>query len=754
MQTGGVALPTARGSRPAPGLRAWLLAAVVASAALPAAWAATAEPKAISRPRIGLVLGGGGARGAAHIGVLQVLEKLQVPVDCIAGTSMGALVGGAYASGLRPPQMLARLSAVDWGDLFEDNPGRADLNYRDRRLAESYYPGLEFGVKDLRLETARGLIQGQKLKLFFNSLVGAEKGTRAIEDLGVPLSLVATDIGNGERVVYREGDLTAAMRASMSVPGLLAPVDYRGRRLVDGGLVDNLPVAEARARCAADVIIAVDVGSPLAKPGEVNSILSITNQMVGILTGQNEAASRATLHPDDILITPGLEGITAADFSKFRETAARGHAAATAMADKLQRYALPAPDYTAWRTRLEGPLRKLPRIDEVQIAALPHVNPETVARHLHIRPGERIDPQQLDQDLQRIYGDGYYESVDYSLLTTRQRNILRVTPTEKSWGPDFLRFGTQLQLSQESNDLVLRAAYHKRWITRLGGESLTGIDVGQRARLFTELYLPLDARQRFFAEPVLTLRRQFIDIYQDNDRVAEYQVIEKRASANLGVRAGTYGQARLGWLFRKFNTSVRTGAADLPTGKRSIGGWSLDLDLDQLNRAFFPTEGWAAKIGFFSGQQIPYSKLEVNLRGAASWGPYALTTRLSYVDALRGSLPAFDAAALGGFLNLSGFNTQQIIGGRASFVGARGERVIGKMPLGFAGDLRAGLSLETGKVDRRFTETGREGWQPAMSVYLGGETPLGPVYLGLGRAARGGPASLYFYLGLVDIESR
>lgn len=723
---------------------------VIAAALLaPALCAAAAE--AGVRPRIGLVLGGGGARGAAHIGVLQVLERLRVPVDCIAGTSMGGLVSGAYASGLTPQDMLTQLAPVDWGDLFEDNPGRADLNYRDRRLAESYYPGLEFGVKEHGLEAARGLIQGQKLKLFFNSLVGAEKGIRAIENLGLPLSIVATDIGTGERVVYRDGDITAAMRASMSVPGLLAPVDYQGRRLVDGGLVDNLPVAEVRARCNADVVIAVNVGSPLAKPGDVNSILSISNQMVGLLTVRNAEVSLAALRPDDVLITPRLDGITAADFAKFRETAARGLAATDAVADKLKRYAVSEPEYRAWRTRLEGPPRSLGRIDEVQIAPLQRVNPESVARHLHVRPGDQLDTAQLDRDLQRIYGDAYYENVDYSLLTTRQRNILRITPTEKSWGPDYLRFGTQLQMSEQSNEFVIRAAYHQRWITGLGGESLSGIDAGQRARLFTELYLPLDARQRFFVEPLLLLRRDFVDIYQDEDRIAEYQVIEKRAALNIGISAGTFGQIRLGWLFRRFNTSIRTGTAGLPTVEQSLGGWAADIDLDQLNRPFFPSQGWAAKISYFSARQLPYSKLSANLRGAATTGPYTLNARLYYVDAPSGDLPAFDAPSLGGFLQLSGFNSNQIIGGRVRFGSVRAERIIGKMPLGFAGDMRAGLSLETGKVDKRFTETGRAGWQPSLSIYLGGETPVGPVYLGFGRAMRGGPASVYFYLGLVDL---
>jgi NTE family protein len=722
---------------------------IAATVLLGYSFAAIAQTSA--RPRIGLVLGGGGARGSAHIGVLQVLEQLHVPVDCVAGTSMGGLVAGAFASGLDSGQMSEKLSRIDWNDMFEDNPGRTELNYRDRRLAQSYYPGLEFGVKDGHLEAARGLIQGQKLKLFFNSLVGAGAGTRAIENLSMPLSIIATDIGTGERVVYRDGDLTAAMRASMSVPGLLAPIDYRGKRLVDGGLVDNLPIGEVRARCNADVVIAVNVGTPLIAPGEVNSILSISNQMIGILTAQNVQASLASLKPDDILISPELEGITASDFDKFPEAAARGRTAALGVQAQLKRYAVPEAEYVAWRSKIGGPLRTPPRIDEVQIAGLQRVNPEAVLRHVEIKPGDQLNTDKLDRDLQRIYGDGWYESVDYSLLTARERNILRITPTEKSWGPNYLRFGTQMQISEQESDIALRVAYHRRWLNSLGGEWLSGADIGQRARVFTEFYQPLEARQRFFVEPVLALRREFTDIYQDDDRVAQYRTIEKRAAAYLGANVGSVGQARIGFLFRRFDNAVETGAANLPSGKHVLGGWTADIDFDQLNRPFFPTEGWLAKVEYFSGNQIPYNKISINLRGAAKWQAYAFNGLLYYEDATKGNLPAFDSPALGGFLRLSGFSPRQIIGGRAQLATIRGERIIGKMPMGFAGDLRAGLSLETGKVDKRFTETGRDGWQPALSVYLGGETPVGPIYLGYGRVARGGPSSFYLYLGLVDL---
>ena len=214
-------------------------------------------------PRIGLVLGGGGARGAAHIGVLEVLEELKIPVDCVAGTSMGALIAGAYASGLTPEMMRKEMAEADWDTMFSDIPDFSDVNYRYKETLRRFIPGSELGVSGDGVRFPPGVIDGVKIKLFCNQLVGANRGERRIEKLPLPLSIIATDIGNGERVVMREGSLTTAMRASMSVPGLLAPITRDGRKLVDGGLVDNVPIGEARERCNADVVIAVYVGSPL-----------------------------------------------------------------------------------------------------------------------------------------------------------------------------------------------------------------------------------------------------------------------------------------------------------------------------------------------------------------------------------------------------------------------------------------------------------------------------------------------------------
>ena len=700
-----------------------------------------------ARPRIGLVLGGGGARGTAHVGVLEVLEQLRVPVDCIAGTSMGSLVAGAYLSGVGPRQMMERLGQVDWHDLFRDDTAHGETNYRERRLAQSYYPGLEAGLTPDGMQMARGVVGGQKIKLFFNTLVGADRAERTIGTLPLPLAIIATDIGNGDRVVFRDGELALAMRASMSVPAVLTPVPWRGRYLVDGGLVDNLPVAEARALCKADIVIAVDVGSPLLNPEQVDSLRSVAGQMVNILTEQNATASRALIRPGDIYLRPDLTGISAADFDKFREGAARGRAAALAQTKALRRLAIPPEQYAAWAGQLQGPAPAPPRIDAVQIAGLRKVNPALVRKHLDDLPGKPLDTAHLEAGLARVYGEGDFESVDYALLGTRDRRILQVTPTEKSWGPNYLRFGVELEGSNKENNDALRAAYHRKWINSLGGEWLSGGQFGERSNLFTQFYQPLDARQWFFVQPWVGVVWDSLNAYQDDHRVAQYRLRSRYANLGLGANVGTLGQVRLEYTVRKRDASIETGAPTLPTGESLLRGWQLAADFDQFDRAFFPTRGWLARATWFRENDGSYSRLAAELRAAHAWGDYVINGRLSHTGSTSGRLPLADAAALGGFLNLSGYVRNQILADDVDYASLRGEKIIGRMPLALRGDLRIGVALEAGNARNRFTETRGRGWQQAAAIYFGGETPVGPVFLGYGYA-RGGHSSLYLFIGL------
>ena len=703
-----------------------------------------------TRPRIGLVLGGGGARGAAHIGVLEVLEKLRVPVDCVAGTSMGALVSGAYAAGLSPAEMRDELAKADWNDMFQDNPEYAEISYRNKAIARRYLPGTETGISGNGVAYQGGVVSGQKIKLFFNRLVNSDLGERNIESLPLPLSIIATDIGNGDKVVFREGSLTKAMRASMSVPGLMAPVDHQGHKLVDGGLVDNLPIDEVRERCQADISIVVNVGSPLMKAEEVGSLLTVSVQMVNILTQQNVTRSLAMLKPDDVLIRPDLSGIGSGDFQKSSETADRGKAAAEAVAERLKAFALSEEDYAAWRKPIAYARQAAPRIDEIHITDLKRVNPAAVERQLRVKPGDAVDDQRINQDMLRIYGDGWYESVDYALLTARDRNILQVMPVEKSWGPDYLRFGVSLDTNfKQDSSYTLRAAYDKTWLNDLGGQLLVSSEIGRKNALAVDLYQPLEAQQRYFAESSLAFGTERVGIYQNDRKLADYEAARGIASLGVGFNIGQLGQVHAGWRQTWLNANLETGIPS-PTfpanAKKSFGGHYAALDFDQMDRLYFPTSGWSSKLSYFNSPKEGYSKVVGELNGAYSLNDYVLNGRLSYQGSLRGSLPIDDAGMLGGFANLSGFAPNQLVGDDVRFASLRAEKIIGRLPLGLRGDMRIGLALEAGKFGRLYTETQRTGWLNSASIYLGGETPVGPVYLGYGRSDSGS-SNVYLFIG-------
>ena len=700
-----------------------------------------------TRPRIGLVLGGGGARGAAHIGVLEVLEKLRVPVDCVAGTSMGALIAGAWAAGMAPDKMSEALAGADWNDMFVDNPEYAEMSHRNKLVSRRYLPGSESGVSSNGVVYQSGAVSGQKIKLFFNQLVRANQGERNIEDLPLPLSILATDIGTGERVVFREGPLTTAMRASMSVPGLIAPVDHQGRKLVDGGLVDNLPVREVRDHCKADVVIAVNVGSPLLKAEEVGSLLTVSAQMIGILTEQNVQRSLATLSPRDIYIQPELNGISAGDFTKHVEAAASGRKAAQAAAGKLAGLSASEAAYAAWWQGIEVRRRPSPRIDDIEIVGLDKANQGAIERHLSLQPGDTIRPSVINRDLLRMYGDGYYESVDYTVLNQRDRNILRVMPVEKRWGPDYLRFAVNLQAdNSQGSNFGLRAAYHQTWLNNLGGELIYNGEIGSINRLGVNYYQPLDARQSFFFEGTAGVGQTRINVYENDRRIAQYRDSENGFGAHLGANIGLLGPVRLGWVQRRRYFDLDIGDPSLPTGDMKMTGWKASLDFEQFDRMYFPTRGWAAQLSWFESPGSNYARADADLRGAYAFGGTVFNARLRYTGSPRGNLPVFDAGTLGGFLNMTAYAPAQIIADEIRYLGVRGEQIIGRLPLGLRGDMRIGIAVEAARVGSRFTESNRVGLLDSAALYVGGETPFGPAYVGFGYSTSG-VSNLFLFIG-------
>ena len=380
----------------------------------PAAQTAT-PPAAASPPRIGLALSGGGARGIAHVGVLKVLEELRIPIHCVTGTSMGAIVGGTFAAGTSPTEMEKVVLAADWDEIFRDRPPRQEIAVR--RKVDDYKTlfAPEYGVKDGGLALPKGVIAGVSIESFFRVLATPAFGVSDFQKLPIPFRAMATDIETGESVVLDHGSVAQAMRASMSVPAAIAPVEIDGRLLVDGGIANNLPINEARKLCA-DVVIAVNISTPPLKRKEITSALNVATQLVNFLGKQTVDDQLKGLGKQDVLIEPDLGDISAATFDRSVEAIKIGEQATRAMADSLKRYSLPPDQYAALRATQIAERKALGTVTEIRIEGLERTNPEVLSALIETKPGEPLSEEKISADLRRIYGRGDFESIGYHLV--------------------------------------------------------------------------------------------------------------------------------------------------------------------------------------------------------------------------------------------------------------------------------------------------------------------------------------------------
>ncbi|MEN9705647.1 MAG: hypothetical protein RLZZ393_1526, partial [Pseudomonadota bacterium] len=402
-----------------------------------------------ARPRIGLVLSGGGARGAAHVGVLKVLDELRVPVDAIAGTSMGAVVGGLYAAGYSGREIEQIMTGVDWQDAFRDRPRRGDLAMRRKREDEDFLVQLPLGLRDGKFLMPKGLMQGQKLGLMLRELTRRAGHPEDYDRLPTPFRAVATDLENGLPVVMDRGDLATAIRASMSVPGLFAPVERDGKVLVDGGIAENLPIDVMRAMNV-DILVVVDVGYPLASRERLGSVTSVSSQMLAILIRRDSDRQRATLGARDVVIEPPLGEASSFDFSHLDSAIAAGEAGARARLSALSALALPAADYERYAARRHAGDPPAPRIRAVHADAGSESYAGAIESFFGDLAGQPLDGRRLRGRLNRFYGQGTLESLDYSLVPVDPSDPagpvdLALRARRNAWGPNYVRVGLRLQ---------------------------------------------------------------------------------------------------------------------------------------------------------------------------------------------------------------------------------------------------------------------------------------------------------------------
>ena len=705
-----------------------------------------------SSPRIGLALSGGGARGIAHVGVLKVLEELRVPIHCVTGTSMGAIVGGTFAAGRPPAEMEKLVLEANWDEIFRDRPPRAEIAVRRKFDDYKTLFAPEFGVKDGGLALPKGVIAGVSIESFFRELSTPAFGITDFGKLPIPFRGMATDIETGESIALDHGSLAQAMRASMSVPGAISPMEIDGRLLVDGGIANNLPIDEARKLCA-DVVIAVNISTPPLKRDEITSALSVVGQLINFLGKQTVDDQLKSMTDKDVLITPDLGNISAATFERSADAVRIGEEATRVMADRLRRYSLPPDQYAALRKKQVAEAKTLGTVDEIRVEGLARTNPEVVRDLVETKAGEPLTEEKIGADLRRIYGTRDFESISYRIVgsDTGPRAML-IEPKEKSWGGDYLRFGLGLASDfQGDNAFNLLVQYRKSWMNRLGGEWLTEAQIGQNTHLYSEFYQPVNEMGVWFVSPTGLIGQQTRGAFVNSEKVADYLISVGQVGVDLGANLGTWGRVRMGPVWSRVYARVDTGDPVLPSVRETTAGLRAALFVDQTDHAYFPSTGfglvgtvYGAMTSF--GSALNYQRLEGAARAIHSWGPHTLNVSASGGTALGSDMPAYESFTLGGPLRLSGYRVNEFSGREFAFGRLMYYNRLLPLPDLLGSGLYVGGSAEVGVIRNRFDNSPSPGTLWSGSVFLGADTFLGPAYLGFGFAAAGN-WSLYLLLG-------
>lgn len=715
------------------------------------------------RPRIGLVLSGGGARGLAHAGVLKVLERERIPVDVIAGTSMGAIVGGLYASGLDARQIEAEVLRLDWDNVFANRVERRELSQRRKEQDAEVSPLLEIGVGSDGLRAPLGPVSSQGLEAHLRRLTLPARQTTDFSRLPTPFRAVATDMETGQPVILERGDLATVLRSSMSVPGVFAPVEVDGRILGDGGLVNNTPIDVARAM-GAERLIVVNIGTPLSRRDTLSSLTGLTAQMINILTEQNVQRSLATLHPQDVLIAPTLDGLSAADFNRAREFVAQGELQAEALVLRMQDLKVSEADYARWmsarraRQIQAGPLRAV-RFEGSRLT-----RPEGMSDTLETRAGEPFDIARAERDVRRLAATGDYLRADYRLTQGPDGEELAFQLEDKPWGPNYLQLGLDFSTdSRGRSTFNLKLAHNRHWLDEHGSEWRNFVRLGSAPLLATEWYRPLGWQLpdglRAFVAAGAAIQRRNIDLYADPTQHPALALgrRSRQMAGELGLSWRELGEFRLGLIDERGRdepelvSAAWTGVSD--TQRWQERGWRLKGVFDQLDSVHFPTQGWRLEGQYVQGRRSgrglsdssrgDMSRWDLHGQAVTSLGPHIFQVGARVAGA-SGAVPDLPRYGLGGFQQLSGYAPFQVSGQQVALMRAGYALRLGSAPL--TRGVFAGGSAEAGRAWQRWGEAGQGRWRHGMSLFLGADTALGPVYAAIG-AAQGVRPTLMVFVG-------
>jgi NTE family protein len=693
--------------------------------------------QAAQRPRLGVAFGGGSARGLAHVGVVRWFEEHHVPIDLIAGTSMGGLVGGAIASGMSSVELAALLAEVNWDEMFGFSPFRYK-NIRRKDDARDYPSRIEFGMKrGVQLPVA--LNSGQQVDFLLARIAGRYDVIASFDDLPTPFRAVAVDLVTARQVVLERGSLTAALRATMSLPGIFPPVDHGAQVLVDGGALNNVP-ADVVRRMGADIVIAINVGD-MRETRDINrSMLALMGQTVDVMM---QVSTRSALQTADIVINPALQDFGSLDWRRHRELADEGYRAAAAMSDRLLPFALDDPQWTAYLQSREARRRSTWPVPQfVSVAGATAVDGRGIETSVSPMVGSVLDVDALESRLETFAGLDRYETIGWSLIEAEGRTGLRIDARPKAHAPPFLMLGISLQnTTTDAFAFQLAARYLAFDVLGAGSELRIDGAAGARPSAGAEWYYPLGATPLFVTASAAA-RRDTFPFVSDDVVVARYHEDRTAIGLALGANIGRDSDVRFALSLGSLDAAVETGAPGLPElhGKetRARLAWRYDAQ----DSAVVPSRGWRSEVALRYIADAPDAPPEfltdrsndevtqLEFRGSTFW-PSRQSHRIFVAGGAGttwGHPFATEQFQLGAPFRLSAYDVGELRGDHYAVASAGYLRGVARLPDFLGGPIYIGGWAETGSA---FNAVDDAKLRTNLAAGAVADTLVGPMLLGV-----------------------
>jgi NTE family protein len=579
--------------------------------------AASLQDNPKGRLRIGLALEGGGALGLAHVGVLEWFEQHHIPVDYVAGTSMGGLIGGFYATGMSPEELKKLIEGVDWNEILSDATPFEDLSYRRKEDQRAYPNSFILGLRK-GLSLPSGLNSGHQIGLLIDRITLPYFKSAPFEELPTPFRCVATDLVTGKQVVFEQGSLAGALRSTMSIPGAFKPVFDKDRVLVDGGLVNNLPTDVVK-EMGADVVIAVHLDTKPMEAQDIKSLINVLDQSIRVLIAENELRGLARA---DAVVNVGLGGYSSTDYKKYDPIMQKGYEAAAAKSPLLEKFALGDKEWQEYMHEREARIKSLapvPQFIKVEGADTAQQT-ENIEHFLAPLTGKPLDTNKLDRELTRLTGVGRYDTVGYRMMERDGRQGLLVQVSEKNYAPPTIQPGFEIDGS-ESEEVGYTTGTRLTFLDVAGfrSEWRTDILFGNTYGLGSELYRPFTPLSKWFVAPHGDASTRVFKIYEKGNPLADYKLGQAKIGVDVGYGFDRFSELRLGYEVGYLDANLRIGAPVFTSVSGRVGDAKFHYLFDHTDSPVIPRSGVRSETTFrwfdiSPGTAAAFPSLQANLQ--------------------------------------------------------------------------------------------------------------------------------------------